>query len=322
MIWKKYTIDTTTAATDFISQALSEEGVEGIEIVDNVPLTSDDIQEMFVDILPEIPEDDGTAKIHFYLDGDMTEEALANKIDDIKVALEGVASFVDAGPLTITEGETNDEDWRNNWKKYFHPFMVDDVLIKPTWEQMPEDSNHSLMIEIDPGAAFGTGSHETTKLCIRNIRKFIKDGDRILDVGTGSGILAILALKSGASYALGTDLDPFAITAARENADVNEIPEKDFDIIAGNIIDDDEIKKECGDGYDMVLANILAPAIIALQEEVPAHIKDGGIFIVSGIINTKEAEVKEAFAKNCAWEYVDTTYEDEWVSIVYRKVKA
>ena len=319
MIWKKFTIDTTTAATDFISMALNEEGVEGIEIEDYIPLTDEETREMFVDILPEIPEDDGHAKISFYLDGEMTDTALAKMLSNIEQALKEVATYVDAGPLTITAGESDEEDWLNNWKKYFHSFTVDDVLIKPTWEEIPPEAEGKLLLSIDPGAAFGTGTHETTKLCIRAIRKYIHEGDRILDVGTGSGILSILALKSGASYAIGTDLDPSAIIAARENAEVNGINQEDFTIIAGNIIDNEPTKNEVGGGYDMVAANILAPAIIMLQNVIPYHIKDGGIFIVSGIIDSKEADVKAAFDNNASWEYIETAHDGEWVSIVYKK---
>lgn len=323
MIWKKFTIDTTTAAVDFISQALSEEGVEGIEIEDNMPLTKGDIHDMFIEEEPEIfptpLDDDGKAKVHFYLDGSMTTTSLEKMLDNIKCALTEVAIYVDAGPLTITVGESDEEDWLNNWKQYFHPFTIDDVLIKPTWEMIPEGMEDKLLIAIDPGAAFGTGTHETTKLCVRAVRKYVSEGDRVLDVGTGSGILGIIALKSGASFVLGTDLDPSAVQTAKENADVNLIPEEKFEVVLGNIIDDEDIKKKVGGEYDLVVANILAPAIILLQNEIPNHIKDGGIFIVSGIIDTKEKEVKEAFEKNNLWEYVETAHEGEWVSITYKK---
>lgn len=319
MIWKKFTIDTTQEAVDFISQALSECGVEGIEIEDNAPLGDKETQEMFVDIMPELPEDDGSAKVHFYLDGDLTENALAKYLSNITEALRTVGTYTDAGSLEITAGETDDKDWLNNWKQFFHPFRVDDIMIKPTWETAPKDDDYRLLISIDPGAAFGTGSHETTKLCIKAIRKYISRGDRFLDIGTGSGILSIVALKSGASFALGTDLDPCAITAARENADVNGIKKEAFEIVSGNIIDDEKIKARVGEGYDMCAANILAPAIIMLQKEITKHIKDGAIFIVSGIIESKETEVRKAFGDNPEWEYLECSKDGEWVSLVYRK---
>ena len=319
MKWTRFTIETTTQATDFISSELADCGVEGIEIQDNVPLTDEDTREMFVDILPEIPEDDGTARVSFYLDGDMDPEAEAAVLSDVRAALARVADYCDAGPLTITRGDTSDDDWLNNWKQYFHPFTVDDILIKPTWEELPEGSEGRLLVEIDPGAAFGTGSHETTRLCTRALRRYVKPGDRVLDVGTGSGILAIIALLSGASFALGTDLDPCAITAARDNARVNRIGDGDFDIVEGNIIDDPDVAERVGGDYDIVLAKILAPAIIMLQKVIPEHIKDGGIFIVSGIIDSKEDEVRRSFLANPAWELLETAHDGEWVSMTARR---
>ena len=223
MKWKKFTIDTTTEAVDFISETLNELGVEGIEIEDHVPLTEAETRGMFVDILPELPPDDGTAKVSFYVDEDAETD---NLLASVREELDSMRAFLDVGAGTIAESETEDKDWINNWKEYFHPFTVDDILIKPTWEAVPEEHRDKLMIEIDPGTAFGTGSHETTQLCIRALKKFVKSGDRVLDVGTGSGILAITALKLGAAEAFGTDLDECAVSAARENAEVNGISEE------------------------------------------------------------------------------------------------
>ena len=317
MKWKKYTIATTTEAIDLISSMLEEQGVEGIEIQDNVPLTDEDTKGMFIDILPELPPDDGTASVSFYLEMDADEAAI---LAGVQEGLSELRLFTDVGDGTITCEETEDKDWINNWKQYFHPFTVDQILIKPTWEEIPEEHKDKLMIEIDPGTAFGTGSHETTQLCIRQIQKYLKPGDKVLDVGTGSGILAIAALKLGAGRAFGTDLDENAITAARENAEVNGISEADFGLVQGNIIDDEEIQKAAGLGcYDIVVANILAPVIIMLQGEAARHLKPGGIFITSGIINTKEEDVKNAFAANDDWEILEITHQNDWVSVTAKK---
>ena len=317
MQWNRFTIDTTTEAVDLISSMLDELGVEGIEIEDHVPLTESETKGMFIDILPDLGPDDGRAKVSFYLDVDVDPEEL---LVQVREGLEELKLFVNIGEGTISESQTEDKDWMNNWKEYFKPFTVDDILIKPTWEEIPEEHKDKLMIQIDPGTAFGTGTHETTQLCIRQIRKWLKEGDTVLDVGTGSGILAIAALKLGAMYAFGTDLDENAVAAALENVEVNHIPAEQFPIVTGNIIDDEGLQQQAGIGtYDIVVANILAPVIIMLTGEADRHLKPGGIFITSGIINMKEEAVKEAFAAHPVWEVLETTYQGEWVSITARK---
>lgn len=317
MQWNRFTIDTTTEAVDLISSMLDELGVEGIEIEDHVPLTESETKGMFIDILPDLGPDDGKAKVSFYLDVDVDPEGL---IEQVKEGLEELKMFVNIGEGTITESQTEDKDWMNNWKEYFKPFTVDDILIKPTWETVPEEHKDKLMIEIDPGTAFGTGTHETTQLCIRQIRKWLKSGDTVLDVGTGSGILAIAALKLGAASAFGTDLDENAVTAAVENAEVNGIIPEQFAVIAGNIIDDEAVQAQAGlEKYDVAVANILAPVIIMLQGEIAKHIRHGGMFITSGIINTWEERVLEAFAGNDEFEVVDVAHQGEWVAVTARR---
>ncbi|MGN0396905.1 MAG: 50S ribosomal protein L11 methyltransferase [Candidatus Fimimorpha sp.] len=317
MKWKKFTLETTTEAVDFISELFDEIGIEGIEIEDNIPLTESETKGMFIDILPELPPDDGSAKVSFYLDDTYDVPATLNAV---KEGLKEISAYVDLGSCNMTSSETEDKDWINNWKQYFKPFTVDDILIKPTWETIPEEHKDKLLIQIDPGTAFGTGQHETTQLCIRALRKYLKQGDKVLDVGTGSGILAITALMLGADKAVGTDLDENAITAAKENTQANAIDPAKFEVYTGNLIDDQAIKDIVGYGdYDVVVANILADVIIPLQAEVPPHLKKGGIFITSGIINMKEQAVKDAFAANDAFEVIETTYQGEWVSITARK---
>lgn len=317
MKWKKFTLETTTEAVDFISELFDEIGIEGIEIEDNIPLTESETKGMFIDILPELPPDDGSAKVSFYLDDTYDVPATLNAVNE---GLKEISAYVDLGSCNMTSSETEDKDWINNWKQYFKPFTVDDILIKPTWETIPEEHKDKLLIQIDPGTAFGTGQHETTQLCIRALRKYLKQGDKVLDVGTGSGILAITALMLGAHKAVGTDLDENAITAAKENTQANAIDPAKFEVYTGNLIDDQEIKDIVGyEDYDVVVANILADVIIPLQAEVPPHLKKGGIFITSGIINMKEQAVKDAFAANDAFEVIETTYQGEWVSITARK---
>lgn len=317
MKWKKFTLTTTTEAVDLISCAFDEIGIEGIEIEDNIPLTEKETKGMFIDILPELPPDEGIAKVSFYLDDDADVPGMLEKVNE---ALEELKMFTDLGACTIEASETEDKDWINNWKQYFKPFRVDDILIKPTWETIPEEHKDKLLIQIDPGTAFGTGMHETTQLCIRQLRKYTGSDTKVLDVGTGSGILGITALKLGAKEVFGTDLDENAITAVGENLEANGIPAGLFTVLQGNIIDDKEVQDAAGyEYYDVAVANILADVIIMLQKEIPVHIKKGGIFITSGIINMKEEAVKEAFAANSAFEIIEVTYQGEWVSITARK---
>ena len=317
MKWKKFTLTTTTEALDLISCAFDEIGIEGIEIEDNIPLTEKETKGMFIDILPELPPDEGIAKVSFYLDDDADVPGMLEKVNE---ALEELKMFTDLGACTIEASETEDKDWINNWKQYFKPFTVDDILIKPTWETIPEEHKDKLLIQIDPGTAFGTGMHETTQLCIRQLRKYTGSDTKVLDVGTGSGILGITALKLGAKVVFGTDLDENAITAVGENLEANGIPAGLFTVLQGNIIDDKEVQDAAGyEYYDVAVANILADVIIMLQKEIPVHIKKGGIFITSGIINMKEEAVKEALAANSAFEIIEVTYQGEWVSITARK---
>ena len=317
MKWKKFTLTTTTEAVDLISYTLDELGIEGIEIEDNIPLTEKETKGMFIDILPELPPDEGVAKVSFYLDEDDDIPAMMAKV---KEALEELKPFTDLGACTFAESETEDKDWINNWKQYFKPFTVDHILIKPTWETVPEEHKDKLLIQIDPGTAFGTGMHETTQLCIRQLEKYVTPDSEVLDVGTGSGILGITALKLGAKHVFGTDLDENAITAAGENLEANGIAPEQFKVVQGNIIDDkavqDEVKYEY---YDIAVANILADVIIMLQKEIPVHIKKNGIFITSGIIDMKEEAVKAAFEANDAFEIVEITHQGEWVSVTARK---
>ncbi|MEY8394199.1 50S ribosomal protein L11 methyltransferase [Lachnospiraceae bacterium 45-P1] len=317
MKWKKFTLKTTTEAVDYLSGMFDEIGIQGIEIEDNIPLTESETKGMFIDILPELPPDDGTAKVSFYLDDDDDAEAV---LKEVEAGIEELRQFVEVGEGTILASETEDKDWINNWKQYFKPFTVDHILIKPTWEEIPREHEDKLLIQIDPGTAFGTGKHETTQLCIRQLEKYVKPGDKVLDLGTGSGILGITALKLGAEYVFGTDLDENAITAVYENLRANDIPKEKFGVIQGNIIDEKSVQDGAGyECYDIAVANILADIIIMIQKEVPVHMKKGGIFITSGIIDMKEQAVKDALSANEAFEILEVTRQGEWVSVTVRK---
>ncbi len=317
MKWKKFTLTTTTGAVDLISSMFDEIGIQGIEIEDKIPLTEKETKGMFIDILPDLGPDDGVAKISFYLD---EEEDAAEVLERVQEGLDELSAFTDLGARTIAASETEDKDWINNWKQYFKPFTVDNILIKPTWEEIPDEHKEKLLIQIDPGTAFGTGMHETTQLCIRQLQKYVTEESRVLDVGTGSGILGIAALKLGAKKVQGTDLDENSITAVKENLESNGISQEQFSILQGNIIDDQKVQEWAGyEQYDIAVANILADVIILLQKEIPVHIKHGGVFITSGIINMKEEAVLEAFAGNEEFEVLEVTRQGEWVSITARR---
>ena len=317
MKWKKFTLTTTTEAVDLVSSLFDEIGIQGIEIEDNVPLTEAETKGMFVDWPLELPPDEGVAKVSFYLDDEDDVDGILKQVDE---GLEELKAFTDLGDGTIAASETEDKDWINNWKQYFKPFTVDDILIKPTWEPMPEEHKDKLLIQIDPGTAFGTGQHETTQLCLKQLKKYVNSETKLLDVGTGSGILGITALKLGAKEVCGTDLDGCAITAVGENLEANGISKDKFKVLQGNIIDDKEIQDQVGyECYDVAVANILADVIILLQKEIAVHLKKGGIFITSGIIDMKEKAVLEAFAENDAFEVMEVTYQGEWLSVTARK---
>ena len=319
MKWVKITVDTTTEAVDFISSLFDELGLEGIEIEDKVPLTEEEKKQMFIDILPEPEPDDGKAVVSSYV----KEEDYQNSLKyDIEKGLDELRAFVDVGEGRVTISVRDDQDWVNNWKKYFKPFRVaDDIVIKPTWETLEEENKDDLVIEIDPGTAFGTGAHETTRLCIESIRKHITKDASLLDVGCGSGILSIISIKLGAKAVSATDIDTEAIRATKENMEVNGIPEGAITTYNGNIIDDEALQEKVGYGcYDLVVANILADIIIPLSAEIGKHMKKDGLFVSSGIIAMKREEVREALLSN-GFEIVEENTLKDWVSFVARKTE-
>lgn len=316
MKWNQYRLKTTTEAEDIVSSMLMDLGIEGVQIEDKVPLTKEDKEQMFVDILPEIAEDDGTAYLTFYLE---EEEDAASILMNIRKELEEMRSYLEVGECTIEESQTEDVDWVNNWKQYFHQFYIDDILVIPSWENIKPEDTDKMVLHIDPGTAFGTGMHETTQLCIRQLRKFITPETELLDVGTGSGILAILSLMFGAKHAVGTDLDICAVEAVAQNCEVNGIDPAQFDMMIGNIITDKEVQDKVGyECYDIVVANILADVLVPLTPVIVHQLKKGGIYITSGIIDDKEQTVVEA-VKAAGLEVLEVTYQGEWVSVTARK---
>jgi ribosomal protein L11 methyltransferase len=316
MKWNQFRLKTTTEAEDIVSSMLADLGIEGVQIEDKIPLTQSDKEQMFVDILPDIPEDDGCAYLTFYLDEDVDKQELLLKV---RQELEEMRSYLNVGECTIEESQTEDVDWVNNWKQYFHQFYIDDILVIPSWENVEAKDSDKMVIHIDPGTAFGTGMHETTQLCIRQLKKYVTEDTEILDVGCGSGILGMLGLKFGAKHSVGTDLDPCAIDATYENMDNNGISREQYEVMIGNIIDDKAVQDKVGyEKYDIVAANILADVLVPLTPVIIHQMKKGGIYITSGIIEDKEDVVVEA-VKEAGLEVLEVNHQGEWVSVTARK---
>ena len=318
MKWTRIRIKTITDAEDIIISELYDLGLEGAQIEDKIPLSAWEKEQMFVDIPLQAEEDDGIAYLSFFVEED-ADVNIDELITQVKEALEEMRNWCDIGEGSITIDETEDLDWINNWKKYFHQFYIDDLLVIPSWEEVKEEDKDKMVLHIDPGTAFGTGKHETTQLCIRQLKRYITPATKLLDVGTGSGILAILSLMFGAERAVGTDLDPCAVEAVKENMESNHIPQDKFTMMIGNIITEKEIQDKVGyECYDIVVANILADVLVPLTPVIFNQLKKGGIYITSGIIDDKEEVVKEAVI-NAGLEVVEVTYQGEWVSVTARK---
>jgi len=327
MKWVKFRVKTITEAEDIIISTLYDIGLEGAQIEDKVPLTALEKEQMFVDILPDTPDDDGIAYLSFFVeekeDGSLEIQGQPTDketiLADVERELEDLRMFCDIGEGTVTVDETEDIDWINNWKQYFHQFYIDDILVIPSWEDVKAENTDKMVLHIDPGTAFGTGMHETTQLCIRQLRKHITPETVLLDVGTGSGILAILSLMFGAKHAVGTDLDICAVEAVAQNCEVNGIDTKNFEMMIGNIITDKEIQDRVGyECYDIVVANILADVLVPLTPVIVNQLKPGGIYITSGIIDDKEQTVVEA-VQAAGLKVLEVTYQGEWVSVTARK---
>ena len=319
MRWNKYTIETTTEAEDYMSSMLLELGIEGVEIEDKIPLSEEDQADMFIDFLPELPPDDGVSYVSFYIEDDGSDDTEILK--QVKIALEELRNVVEVGSGTITSDQTEDLDWINNWKEFFKSFTIDNILIKPTWEELNVEDEDKILIEIDPGVSFGTGKHETTQLCIKQLQKYMNafEAPKVLDVGCGSGILSIVALKLGAREVIGTDLDADCITSSEENMEVNHLPAELGTFYKGNLIDDVALQEQVGtEEYEIVVANILADVIIPMAPVIPARLKEGGYFITSGIIDFRENDVREAIEKT-GLKIIEINHQGEWVNITAQK---
>ena len=351
MKWHKYTIHTTQEAEEAVSAMLSALGIDAVEIEDTKPVAPEESGFMFGDVVPAMQEDDLRARVSFYVGAEdetdtgapdpegffVTEEEAALLVR-VTEGIDGLRPFLTVGDGTVTRSETEDSEWINAWKEHFHSFFVDDIEVIPSWEETEADPSASMVLHIDPGTAFGTGKHETTQLAIRQLRKYCAEDCSLLDIGTGSGILGIVALKSGAGYVYGTDIDPVAFPALKENLEKNGVDESRFTCALVNLITDEEGRKEARHmaekqltpaagktvsdcGYDIITANIIAEILTELTPQIPGLLKEGGIYITSGILKEKLPLVQEA-VKKAKLQTVEVTEMGEWCSLTARKPTA
>ncbi|SDE78890.1 [LSU ribosomal protein L11P]-lysine N-methyltransferase [Fontibacillus panacisegetis] len=321
MIWKEITIHTTEEAVEMISNFLHEAGAGGVTIeehVDNSKPRDTSLGQWFEIPPNDIPE--GEAKISGYFPEGTDIEAV---IAEIKERTEELKEFnINPGDATISVRDVHEDDWANNWKQYFKPLRVSKRLtIKPTWEEYTPETAEEKIIELDPGMAFGTGTHPTTSLCLRTLEGVIQEGDEVIDVGTGSGILAIGACQLGASRVLALDLDPVAVSSAKENTKLNRLEDR-IEVVESDLL---SVLKNNGDSsvsvtlpVRVVVANILAEIILLFIEDVYQALQAGGYYIASGIYKNKEQAVKEALLA-AGFEIVNTAREEDWVAFVARK---
>ncbi len=349
MDWHKYSIIVDPSQEDAVTALLYSLGIEGVEIEDGMIPSEEELGQMFVDLSPELAPDEmpaaGEPKISFYLrvtedegaapaqDGDAADDSytIHDRLwapEEEQVLLRqlraGWERLFPGTPLRLESDVSREEDWRDNWKQYYQPLLVNDLLILPVWESIPEeyaeaaDSGTVKVIRLDPGTAFGSGTHESTRLCLDGLKKWMRGGETVLDIGCGSGILGLAALGYGASSVTATELDPACSHVIQENLTLNGVREEKFLFKEGNILSDPDLVPG---RYDLVLCNILAPVIIALAAPGAAdrHTKTGGIFITSGIYKEHQQAVEAAFRANPAWEFVETVPLNDWVSVVARR---
>lgn len=319
MNWIEITIVTTSAGIEPVCGNLYQLGITGLQIED---------EQDFKDFLKN------NHQFWDYVDDDLIKEkekqtcikayvrdnAAGNEmLLSIKQAMETLKKYDindEYGELSIFLGNLSEEDWANNWKKYFHPMNVGNkILIKPEWEELKEPTDR-LVFNINPGMTFGTGSHYTTQLCIEELENYIDNTKIVLDLGCGSGILSIISLMLSAKSALAVDIDPNCIDIAYKNAERNGVNTDNYEVISGNILEDENICDYISkDKYDVVLANIVADVIIAALPLVKKCINDDGIFITSGIIEDRINDVQNALTES-GFEIIRTNQRKDWAAIV------
>lgn len=336
MKYTQYTIKTTTKDADLVSVLLMDVGICDVQIENNVQLTDEELNQMYADFKKELPEDDGSCDVIFYREEETFEEGKAFQ-EELNNLLKDAPEIFGIDPVSFTCKDTDSADWENNWKEYFKPFRVDQILIAPTWEAIPDStdvlenkggknqpeelSEPDIIIRIDPGMAFGTGTHETTRLCLRGLIQYIKKGDKVLDLGCGSGILGIGSIKLGAASVTSVDIDEQAVKVAIENYEVNQVPSTQSTFYIGNVVSDEELKKKIlqNGTYDVVAVNILAEVIAQMLPTLDQYLKTGGILLMSGILQEKEELIRSGVAANPSLELIDVVVDGDWIRVTARK---
>ena len=320
MDWIKVTIFTTSEGIEPITGRLYQLGITGIEIEDEQDFKDFlENNKQYWDYVDDdlIREKEGETKVSANVSNNASGNEMLMEIRTSMLELKELDSDNSFGRLEIEIENMNEEDWANNWKKYFHPIKIGEkLLIKPEWENLEEETDR-IVFDINPGMSFGTGSHYTTQLCLETLEKIVKNGDKVLDLGCGSGILSIISLLLGASEAVAVDIDPNAVDIAYQNAARNGIDDTNYHVYAGNILTDEELNAKIDDKYEVVVANIVADVIIGLAPKAKQYMKDGGIFITSGIIEDRVEDVKEALI-GVGFEIVEIKQRKDWVSIICR----
>ena len=316
MTYKKYTIKTTPEAEDIICAALAEAGIVSFEIEDGTPFSKEELDEIFTDEVPvrDIPENE--AYVSFYLEEDENEKKLLSAALE---ALEELKGYSDIGEGSVSTSDSEDTDWLNKWKEFFKPFSIDlfdgrRVGIVPSWDSGSDAWDADIALNIDPGTAFGTGAHETTRLCIKELAKYVKDGSRVLDLGTGSGILSMVAFKLGAGSVTATEVDKNAVPAVEDNFSKNGLEAADFRFIIGDVTKDENVRKDVGDNYDIIVANILPVVLLPLTPIIKGFAHEGTVVIYSGILIEKKEPVKEALIKE-GFRITDENADGEWCEL-------
>lgn len=311
MKWSELSIHTTNEAVEAISNILHEAGASGVVIEDSDELGRER-EDVFGEIYSLNPDDfpvDGV-RVKAYL---AETSFLLETMEEIKLAINNLQKFnIDLGHNVITVQEVDEEDWATAWKKYYHPVKISNrFTIVPTWEDYERVNTDELIIELDPGMAFGTGTHPTTVMCLQALEKTVQLASSVIDVGTGSGVLSIGAAKLGASKIHALDLDEVAVRSAIENITLNKVDDI-VQVTHGNLLDN------VNEQADIVVANILAEIIMTFTEDAFTVVKDGGLFITSGIIATKKEDVRESL-QQAGFEIEEVMMMEDWVTIISRK---